>query len=457
MDNKVVYNIPTLDNWQNEITGLGVFGKDKRMSAFAVATVRLGQTQLDNIYDGDFLAEKVVLLPSKDMTREGIIITPDESLDADKIDKINKDLKTLKMWKYIRKALQWSILYGGGVVVMIIEDGMDSEEPVNINNIKTIRGLYDLNRFQILPVETQNDPRLPGFLEPIIFQLQSLTTATPGTKIAEDIVIGTKFHRSRLMLFDGIDLPEHLRVSNQGWGNSVLQVIQNELRNYHTEQDSAATIVTDFSQAVFKIKDLHSKVAAGSGSVVAKRMAIMNLARSLINAVVISTDGEEFERKSTNVTGLEGLMKQAERAVVAATGIPHTILFGDSPSGLGATGESEDKTWKDHVKGLQEDKIRPELNMLLEYYSASNDSGLNGLEINYVFASLWQMTDKEKADIRKTISETDRNNIQMSVYSPNEARTRYEGDEFSLDIALDETNRMEFENVIEEPEEIEDE
>ena len=171
------------DGWANEITGLGIVGTDKRMGMSAYAPVLLSQERLENIYQDDHLARKIVLKPAKEMTREGIDITPSEKMTSEIIDKINKDIKKLKLWKNIRKAIQWSRLHGGGVVVMIIEDGGDANEPVDINRIKRISGLYDLNRYQIYPYSYQNDPSKSGFLEPETFMMTT-TSIGPQSIIA---------------------------------------------------------------------------------------------------------------------------------------------------------------------------------------------------------------------------------------------------------------------------------
>lgn len=440
------------DNWNSEITNLGT-SLDKRMSYNPSTLKVLAQPQLDFIYRNGYLARKIVLIPPKDMTREGIKITPDETITPDRITQINDKMKSDKVWVHIRRALQWSRLYQGAVVVMIIEDGGESWEPVNIDGIKTIRGLYVLDSFQILPHTYQADVSLPEYGSIETYQINSTPTfAARGGIGAETEAIGSEWHKSRLMVFDGVDLPDQSRVENNGWGDSLFQTVLNALRNFNQGQDGAASLVSDFSQAVFKIKQLHEKVGAGGGDVIASRMALMNLARSMIGAVVIDADGEEFERKATPLTGLDAVMNQFERAVVAASGMPHTILFGDSPSGLGASGSSEEKTYKDDIKADQESQISPNLDKYFNLYSHSKESKLDGTTINYGYVSLFQMSEKEQADIRKIISEADKNNIQFNVYSDDEARTRYESDEFSLDISLDET-RSELKRI--EPEEIE--
>jgi len=427
------------DGWENELTGLGLVSSDKRMSTNIGDPTILSQGVVENLFDDDYLARKIVALPAQESTRVGITITPTETLTAEKISELNKITdKKLQLWKYIRRGLKWSRLYGGGVVVMIVDDGLDSSEPVNINGIKAIRGLYDLNRYQIEPIGYQVDPTKPGFGEPELYRLnyvpiygsQQLTIPNRNPSMA-------KFHRSRLMLFDGIEVPQIIRDRNNGWGNSVLQATYSVLRNYWNSKDGAASLVSDFAQAVFKIKNLHSKVASESNSVVAQRMQIINLARSMIKAVVIDTEGEEFERKTTPVTGLADLLDRMERDLVASSEMPHTILFGDSPSGLGATGNHEMEVWKDWIAAYQESEIRPELDTFYFYVSNASEYKVGGEEIAYEFNSLWQMSDDEKAKIRKTIAEADALNIDRSVYDAVEARTRYEGDEFSIDLSLE--------------------
>ena len=88
-----------------------------------------------------------------------------------------------------------------------------------------------------------------------------------------------------------------------------------------------------------------------------------------------------------------------------ASHYPMTKLFGRSPSGLNATGESDLQNYYDYVNSQREAKLRPALERLLPVIAMSAWGMVpNNLEID--FPPLWSPTAKEVAEIAKAKMET---------------------------------------------------
>jgi hypothetical protein len=116
--------------------------------------------------------------------------------------------------------------------------------------------------------------------------------------------------------------------------------------------------------------------------------------------------GEEYQQKTTQFTGLKDVVEKFMINVCGAADIPMTRLFGQSPAGLTATGESDIRNYYDRISADQEKKIRPGMEKLLEIVIRST-LGRMPDDVALTFKPLWQMSDKEKAEIEKLRAERD--------------------------------------------------
>ena len=92
-----------------------------------------------------------------------------------------------------------------------------------------------------------------------------------------------------------------------------------------------------------------------------------------------------------------------------------TKLFGRSPAGMNATGESDLKNYYDYVDSQREAKLRPALQKLLPVLCMSA-WGFVPDDLDFTFPPLWTPTAKEVADIAKTKSEAIVAGFQAGLY-----------------------------------------
>jgi hypothetical protein len=85
--------------------------------------------------------------------------------------------------------------------------------------------------------------------------------------------------------------------------------------------------------------------------------------------------------------------------------MPFTRLFGQSPTGLGATGEGEMKQWHEKVKQNQERKLRNPLQRLFAVMSMSSLGKPLPDDFGFEFRNLQEMSEKEKSEIAKSTVE----------------------------------------------------
>jgi hypothetical protein len=149
----------------------------------------------------------------------------------------------------------------------------------------------------------------------------------------------------------------------------------------------------------------------------------MDLTRSVFRSQYFDTE-EDFSRDSVNFSGVPELLHIIFMLIAADTGYPITRLFGVSPAGMNATGESDMRNYYDMVRSEQNAILQPVLLRLVRIISV-----WQGIEEPYIeFVPLQTMNDKEQADLEKQKADTYKTYIDSGVIEPYEARWLEFGD-----------------------------
>jgi len=115
--------------------------------------------------------------------------------------------------------------------------------------------------------------------------------------------------------------------------------------------------------------------------------------------------GEVWDQKNTSFATLPDIIEKAQQEVSGACGIPRALLFGTSSGGLGSTGDLELSNYYDAVNTEQSTQIEPAMALFDECLIRAA-LGNRPADLWYEWRSLWQMTDKEKAEIGRMKAET---------------------------------------------------
>ena len=104
-------------------------------------------------------------------------------------------------------------------------------------------------------------------------------------------------------------------------------------------------------------------------------------------------------------SGLSDALNQFGQQLSGALQIPLVRLFGQSPAGLNSTGESDLRMYYDGIKQQQMKTMHGGITMA--YQLTAKSKGIK-LPDNFAldFASLWQLDDKEKADVASSVGQT---------------------------------------------------
>jgi phage-related protein (TIGR01555 family) len=462
-------SVERLDGWSNLTTGLGAALRDKRLAS-SFSSVQLSLDQCEDLYRGDDIAGRICDLMPADMTRQGwdVLVAG----DAETTEEIGEALDALEVSTKIREALTWARMVGGAVILPVAEGGLgvDGEEdlaqPLNEAGIRSIDGLTVFDAREAISVAWYGDPQAPKYGETAIYRIQPLTlnmTTLEQEQIRNQEKLGDYsglrrgppesaagvltiryVHESRILRFEGVRLTRRLQRTQWGWGDSVFVRLNDEIRDFQASFDSTSMLVTDFAQGVFKMAGLAEAIASGNTALVMARLSAIDMARSVVKAAVLDTNGEEFERKVTPVAGLADLLDRFCTKLAAAAGYPQTLLFGMSPAGMNATGESDITLYYDKVKDGQNEKIGPPLRKLLRMLFAWKQGPTGGSEPDgwsIQFKPLEQSSETEQADVRLKQAQADDYYVNNGVLTPEEvAVSRFGGDTYSTETQLSETD-----------------
>ena len=244
-----------------------------------------------------------------------------------------------------------------------------------------------------------------------------------------------------MIRFDGCKLPRRQFELNQYWHDSILSKRKQVLADYAHSFDSVAALMGTISQAIFKVKNLHEILSGEDGmEILLKRLELLEMSMSVVNAMMIA-DEENFERKSTDLSGIPDILRKFEERLVAQSEYPHTILLGEAPgSGLGEQGKSELRDYYDSVARRQETQLKPALKMFLKAVFNDKNGPTKGKEPeswDIKFNPLWQESNLETLDQREKQARTDQIYISSGVLAAEEiAQSRFGSGEYSFDTTL---------------------
>jgi uncharacterized protein len=240
---------------------------------------------------------------------------------------------------------------------------------------------------------------------------------------------GIKIHYSRVIRFDGIELPYYQKLTENLWGLSVVERMYDRLIAFDSATLGASQLMYKAHLRVMGIKDLRKALAMGgkTESALIKQFNYIRLLQANEGITVLDSE-DSFNVHPYSFSGISDLLIQFGEQISGATGIPLVRLFGQSPAGLNSSGESDLRNYYDHIKKLQENQMRAGIQKILEVMSRSELGKKLPDDFTYDFNSLWQMSDTEKS----TIATNDANTIA----------TLYSGGVYTKKIALKEMQQQ---------------
>lgn len=387
----------TKDSFQNFAARVGLgAGNQHDQSTYGFNFTSRDRLKLEAMYRSSWVVGQVVDVVAEDMTREGITLRGMDS--PEDVEEINQELDRLEIWDNLSDTIKWSRLYGGAIAVMLI-DGQNVSTPLNVNTVgkDQFKGLLVLDRWMVLPdLQDLVTEYGPDYGKPKYYDV---ITDSVG-------LCNQRIHYSRVIRMDGISLPYWQSIAENLWGQSVIERLEDRLTIFDSATLGAGQLVYKAHLRTYKIKGLRDIIATGGRAFdgLVKQIEHIRLWQSNEGMTLMDAE-DEFEAHSYSFSGLNDILLQFGQQLSGATQIPLVRLFGQSPAGLNATGESDLSNYYDNINQQQERRLRTPLHTLLAVVSLSVLGKPLPKTFKFDFASLWQMDDEKKASIANSVAD----------------------------------------------------
>lgn len=404
----------TLDSFVNFQHKLGV-GADNPLSSgtYGFNPITRNRTTLEWIHRGSWLGGLAVDVVADDMTRAGIEYITE--MDPEHSSKIDKRVTSLGVWHALNETIRWGRLYGGALAVALV-DGQDMRTPLRLDTVGPgdFKGLLVLDRWMVEPTTDDLITDFgPSLGMPKYYRVGSNAPALRGAGI----------HHSRVMVrHDGVTMPYQQRLTENLWGMSVLERLWDRMIAFDSASTGAAQLIYKAYLRTLTIDGLRDLISAGGKPLEGLTAYVDNMRRMQgIEGMTVIDGKDKFEvQNSTAMSGMDSILIQLGQQLSGALQIPLVRLFGQSPSGLNSTGESDLRMYYDHIAQLQARDLLEGVTKVYCMVAASESLPLPP-DFSIGMKSLWQLKDDEKQNIAKTNSETIDAVLQAGIISPQTA------------------------------------
>ena len=372
-------------------------------------------------YQNNGLFSKIIDRPAEEALKHGMEYNVS---DADLREFLDDALDRLDWEEKAVTAIRWARLFGGSIIVMLLDDGGGLEEPVNWQDVRSVE---ELRVYERAIVQPDPDTYRTGKAE--YFDVSSTYGGT------------FRVHRSRCLVFKNGSLPEYGAAQQYYyWGLPEYIRIHKDLFRALKTHTNAANMIEKSVQPVYKQRNLQSTLATpGGDDQVLRRLQVIDEARGMMNSISVDMDGEDYDFKTFQMTGAKEILESTCNLLSAVTCIPQTILFGRSPAGENATGESDLENYYNFVEGIQKRMLKKNIRTLIKaivqagVYDGSIENPGN---IKPTFKPLWSLSETEKATVELTkaqraqvAAQTAQLYIDMQAIQPEEVRQALAKDE----------------------------
>lgn len=405
-------NVTVQDAFSNPLFRLG-WGSQSPLEATEYPLTRMSDNYalLNSLYRTNWVVQNVVSLMVDDMLREWYRLKGNVSPEAQSaLDRVERQTRIRDR---LNEGLRWGRLYGGAAGLIMIKGQDDLSKPLDLDMIYpgSFEGLYILDRWQgITPnmglVFEGGDP---------VPESYNITDAEGHTVV--------NVHHSRVVRFTGRDLPYIERVAEMYWGESEIEALYKEVVAHDNVSANMAALTFRANIDTMEVKGLEQLVSMAPNDV-QRRFWLVMQAQSVLRSnfgIQLVEQGNQIKNTQYTFTGLQEVYESMCLNLCGASHYPMTKLFGRSPSGMNATGESDLKNYYDYVDSQREAKLRPALQKLLPIMAMSA-WGYVPDDIDIAFPPLWTPTATETAEIALKKAQAIRDTFQAGLFQADTAQ-----------------------------------
>ena len=323
---------------ENARSGLGG-QNDKALAAQYIRRIFANYYVLDTLYQQVWSIKKGTGAPPRDAFKNWR--TWEE--EAEVMEDAEREL-------WVKPALtQWMIagrLYGTALLVMIIGD-TPLEEPLDPLEVREgeLQALQPFHRYRAVVKDFVSDLRDKRYGWPEAYEI--------STRFGQRFEV----HHTRVLRYDGVQLPAQPDDNWEGWGESLVASVLDPAMQESQSASAIVQLVQEASIPVIMAQELTEADLSDSEELEQLAQAV-SLAKSVWNTVFLPA-GAVLERTNVPFSGLDSIVDRQFLRLAAAFDMPLTRFMNQSPAGQNATGESDLKNYDTTLAELRDDIEQP--------------------------------------------------------------------------------------------------
>lgn len=404
---EVLNKLYTMDAFQNQMARLG-FGQPNLNEGADYPLTRMSQNYnlFTSLYRSSWIVRKIVDVFPSDMVKNWIKFN--SSLDPEKISKINSVIRKTKTKEKIKEGLRWARLYGGAAGLILIDGDEDLSEPLDYDTIMLddYKGLLIFDRWNgIYPdIELEDDISDEEYGYPKYYSI-SLSEANSNLMLSYNKQDLVKVHHSRIVRFNGRDLPLWERQAEMFWGESEIEIVFEELKKRDNTSANIASLIFLANIRVLKMNDLGQLLGASTQKAQENLYKVLQAQNQLMSnmGIYVMDKDDDFGSEQYSFGGLNDIYESFMLDIAGACEMPVTKLFGREPAGFNSTGESDLTQYYDTLEEKQETYLQPIIDKLLPIIFMST-LGAIPEDLDWEFNPCMNVNGKDLADLAQSMA-----------------------------------------------------
>lgn len=404
---EVLNKLYTIDAFQNQMARLG-FGQPNLNEGADYPLTRMSQNYnlFTSLYRSSWIVRKIVDVFPSDMVKNWIKFN--SSLDPEKISKINSVIRKTKTKEKIKEGLRWARLYGGAAGLILIDGDEDLSEPLDYDAIMLddYKGLLIFDRWNgIYPdIELEDDISDEEYGYPKYYSI-SLSEANNNLMLSYNKQDLVKVHHSRIVRFNGRDLPLWERQAEMFWGESEIEIVFEELKKRDNTSANIASLIFLANIRVLKMNDLGQLLGASTQKAQENLYKVLQAQNQLMSnmGIYVMDKDDDFGSEQYSFGGLNDIYESFMLDIAGACEMPVTKLFGREPTGFNSTGESDLTQYYDTLEEKQETYLQPIIDKLLPIIFMST-LGAIPEDLDWEFNPCMNVNSKDLADLAQSMA-----------------------------------------------------
>lgn len=400
--------------YTNAVTGMGTIEMDKaehvRASAYSGADLR----ELAKMKVQDGVAARIVESVPESALKHDISIIG----DAD--GRAFKECSRKGLIEALRKAGEAQRLTGGAVIVTEYEDDTHVSEPPPARGKVEGYRVYSAGAVELSVTDFDGE-------RPKRFNVRRMDGVTVPVS------------PERVAVVHGKTLPDVIASSSSigeaFFGTGFLKPAEQAIKDLAATFGSAVSMAQENGLSIFRFDGLNQMMSRPGCGVddLQKLMSVVKFGMSSMRAVYLGA-GDSFDFKSHSFGGIPELLQKLVNRVSACCGIPVSILFGQSATGLAQTNEGDTKAFFDLVSNWRSNYLyRPAERLVADIARRNLGRDMGEFE----WGSLYEMTDSEMNEAMAKQAEYLTKYIQTGVITPDEVRAGVFVNGHSFNISVD--------------------